>query len=64
LLFRSIKGDVHIKKVDRSSFLTEVAAEHSLNHVETTDKSAPAIDGAHVQKSAMPAVLSEIASKK
>lgn len=52
--------DVHIKKVDRSGFLDEVAQPHNLQHVETQDKSAPAIGDATVQTSNRPALLEEI----
>jgi hypothetical protein len=37
-------ADVHIKKIDREGFLTEVGKGASLKHVETQDKSGPVID--------------------
>jgi hypothetical protein len=37
--------NVTVKKVDRSSFLEEVAKPHELKHAETVDKSGPAIPG-------------------
>lgn len=37
--------NVTVKKVDRSSFLEEVAKPHDLKHAETVDKSGPAIPG-------------------
>lgn len=57
-------GDVHVKKIDREGFLAEVQGEHKLKHAETTDKSAPIVDGATVQKSQRPALLEEIKQAK
>ncbi len=37
-------GTVHVKKIDREGFLTEVEKGAELKHADTIDKSAPAID--------------------
>merc|ERR1711879_217853 len=53
--------NVTVKKVDRSSFLEEVAKPHELKHAETVDKSGPAIpEDVHVKKVDRGAFLSEI----
>jgi len=47
-----IDANTHVKQVDRSPFLKEVAADHGLKHVEPThDASAPKIDAnTHVKQ--------------
>ena len=62
--FWNTAGDVHVKKVDRAGFLSEVQGEHKLAHVETVDKSVPATEGASVGQSKLPALLQEIKAAK
>lgn len=40
-----ILADVHIKKVDRGAFLSEVEKGAELKHADTVDKSVPKVDG-------------------
>ena len=59
-----IDETVHIKKVDRTGFLSEVKKGADLKHAETVDKAAPVIDSSvHIEESKRPALLAEIKGK-